>query len=171
MRLLNDMRFLDTLTGQFVEKNPMETLYAMLSHTSDRERGEQTYEQLKRIQKRYAPKRQARSNTPPPHTPSPLDPMPPMISRILGRLWRFVPFAIFTPSIWDDPRLSPKIRMACALALQTGYRYIWIDFCCIDKTSSIEFGIRLPPKIHQSRRGCGTITILIWISRLCPTLQ
>ncbi|PIL28612.1 MFS general substrate transporter [Ganoderma sinense ZZ0214-1] len=37
-------------------------------------------------------------------------------------------------SIWSDADLSPKIRDACAEA----FRYIWIDSCCIDKTSSSE---------------------------------
>ena len=48
------MRLLDTNTGQFEEKNPEETRYAILSHTWDEE-GEQTYEQLRSIQRRYAP--------------------------------------------------------------------------------------------------------------------
>ena len=40
--------------------------------------------------------------------------------------------------VWDDPELSPKIRRACAFARANGYQYIWIDSCCIDKTSSSE---------------------------------
>ncbi|TBU43665.1 HET-domain-containing protein [Dichomitus squalens] len=40
--------------------------------------------------------------------------------------------------IWDDPELSPKIKMACAVAHEAGYWYIWIDSCCIDKASSSE---------------------------------
>ncbi|KAI0695421.1 heterokaryon incompatibility protein-domain-containing protein [Cerioporus squamosus] len=35
-------------------------------------------------------------------------------------------------------RLSEKIRHACRLALADGIHYIWIDTCCIDKTSSAE---------------------------------
>ncbi|OJT09275.1 Vegetative incompatibility protein HET-E-1 [Trametes pubescens] len=35
-------------------------------------------------------------------------------------------------------RASPKIRAACEYALQEGFDYIWIDSCCIDKTSSAE---------------------------------
>jgi len=31
-----------------------------------------------------------------------------------------------------------KLRASCALALKEGYGYIWIDTCCIDKTSSAE---------------------------------
>lgn len=46
------MRFLDTNTGHFVEKDPKQTKYAILSHTWD-ESGEQTYKELRKIQKRY----------------------------------------------------------------------------------------------------------------------
>ncbi|TFK91075.1 HET-domain-containing protein, partial [Polyporus arcularius HHB13444] len=35
-------------------------------------------------------------------------------------------------------QMSEKIRRACAVALAHGYPYIWIDSCCIDKTSSAE---------------------------------
>ncbi|TBU43659.1 hypothetical protein BD309DRAFT_1009618 [Dichomitus squalens] len=40
--------------------------------------------------------------------------------------------------IWDDPELSPKIKLACAVARQAEHRYIWIDSCCIDRASSSE---------------------------------
>lgn len=33
---------------------------------------------------------------------------------------------------------SPKIRAACALAFADGFHYIWIDSCCINKSSSAE---------------------------------
>ena len=45
---------------------------------------------------------------------------------------------MFRFRIWDDHRLSAKIREACAVARSNGYRYIWIDSCCIDKSSSSE---------------------------------
>ena len=42
-------------------------------------------------------------------------------------------------SIWDpDSGLSEKVRRACEIARWDGYRYIWVDSCCIDKTSSSE---------------------------------
>ena len=39
-----------------------------------------------------------------------------------------------------NPRghVAPKIRDSCVLAQKHGYRWIWIDTCCIDKTSSSE---------------------------------
>ncbi|KAI1790889.1 heterokaryon incompatibility protein-domain-containing protein [Ganoderma leucocontextum] len=43
------------------------------------------------------------------------------------------------PSIWDPVfGLLDKVRMACEVARRDGFRYIWIDSCCIDKTSSSE---------------------------------
>ena len=33
---------------------------------------------------------------------------------------------------------TKKIRYCCALAAAKGYEYVWIDTCCIDKTSSAE---------------------------------
>ncbi|KAI1792773.1 HET-domain-containing protein [Ganoderma leucocontextum] len=41
-------------------------------------------------------------------------------------------------TIWSDPALSEKIRRSCEIARAHGYRYLWIDSCCIDKTSSSE---------------------------------
>ena len=40
----------------------------------------------------------------------------------------------------ENPRdlVSPKIRNSCVLAEEHGYQWVWIDTCCIDKTSSAE---------------------------------
>ncbi|PIL26322.1 hypothetical protein GSI_12078 [Ganoderma sinense ZZ0214-1] len=38
----------------------------------------------------------------------------------------------------EDPALSAKIRECCLLAERHGYHWVWIDSCCIDKTSSSE---------------------------------
>ena len=34
--------------------------------------------------------------------------------------------------------VSEKIRRCCQVALRDGFRWLWIDTCCIDKTSSAE---------------------------------
>ncbi|PIL34418.1 hypothetical protein GSI_03193 [Ganoderma sinense ZZ0214-1] len=104
------MRLLDTRTGHFVEKDPKnsEFKYAILSHTWDAN-GEQTYKELKKIQKRYAIEAARRGSAGPPFG-----------------------------AIWEDGYLSPKILKACRVAREHGYRYIWIDSCCIDQTSSSE---------------------------------
>ncbi|KAM5546071.1 hypothetical protein V8D89_000197 [Ganoderma adspersum] len=39
---------------------------------------------------------------------------------------------------WDDPRISEKVRQACAVARAHGHRLLWVDACCIDRTSSAE---------------------------------
>ena len=38
----------------------------------------------------------------------------------------------------DHPKVSSKIRGACNVANAHGYSWVWIDTCCIDKTSSAE---------------------------------
>ncbi|TBU21808.1 HET-domain-containing protein [Dichomitus squalens] len=89
------MRILDTWTGQFVEVDPKETKFAILSHTW-RER-EQTYDELKIVQARYGgPSRTG-------YTSRPSSPSfgshshPTRTDR----------------SIWNDDELSRKIRQAC----------------------------------------------------------
>ncbi|KAM5546278.1 hypothetical protein V8D89_000404 [Ganoderma adspersum] len=160
------MRVLDTETGQFVEIDPEATdeyggrktpVYAILSHTWDK-KGEQTYEQLKKIQLRYASPSQTSqaSPVPPPsqhpsNYPSGMMPSPTSFGRLtqseVDSLLRAVAetYHLTNPtplpaskSIWDDPELAPKIRDACRIARENGYRYIWIDSCCIDKSSSSE---------------------------------
>ncbi|PIL24717.1 hypothetical protein GSI_12603 [Ganoderma sinense ZZ0214-1] len=181
------MRLLDTENGQFVERDPAdeEMVYAILSHTWDTEKGEQTYKELKKIQRRHGPRSQALQSNPselegsgassseldrgrssPTSSPSPLlKHSPSVTTRPLTDLVRLTPsevealrafvqaYGLASPtpaspahhlpalppqSIWDDPELSPKIRDACAVARKNGYRYIWIDSCCIDKSSSSE---------------------------------
>ncbi|KAF4807495.1 Vegetative incompatibility protein HET-E-1 [Colletotrichum siamense] len=45
---------------------------------------------------------------------------------------------------WDKPRIRnemkgfQKIRQTCELGAADGYRYAWVDTCCIDKTNSTE---------------------------------
>ncbi|EIW53255.1 HET-domain-containing protein, partial [Trametes versicolor FP-101664 SS1] len=41
-------------------------------------------------------------------------------------------------SLLDDARISDKIRRSCEIARGQGYRYLWIDTCCINKESSTE---------------------------------
>ncbi|PIL26675.1 hypothetical protein GSI_11251 [Ganoderma sinense ZZ0214-1] len=55
-------------------------------------------------------------------------------------------------SIWDDPHLSPKIRNACEYARVNGYRYIWIDSCCIDQASSSELSEAINSMYHWYAR-------------------
>ncbi|KAF2185267.1 HET-domain-containing protein [Zopfia rhizophila CBS 207.26] len=49
-----------------------------------------------------------------------------------------------------------KIEKSCSLAAADGYRYIWIDTCCIDKTSSAELSeaINSMYRWYQDARVC-----------------
>ncbi len=141
--------------------------YAILSHTWD-SKGEQIYPQLKEIQERYTPNcpkppqshhsRDSQDNQALPFVQhhqgesSPTSPFPSPRSHITLSTTSMAPLvSIPTPAnttlsqsqtplgpIWTDPGLSPKIREACRVARANGYQYLWIDSCCIDKTSSSE---------------------------------
>ena len=146
------MRCLDTVTCQFVDVDPSNEEYAILSHTWDRG-GEQTYQdlrkiqgtfqELKKLQERYssdgggslasvgAPNPDDRASLPCLQFVVIPNPYPNLSSAQLEAIARNYP-------IWNDRDLSPKIRHACAVARKYGFRLIWIDSCCIDKTSSSE---------------------------------
>ena len=49
-----------------------------------------------------------------------------------------------------NPRdlVSDKIRESCELAERHGYRWLWIDSCCIDKTSSAELSEAINSMFH-----------------------
>ncbi|PIL28922.1 hypothetical protein GSI_08969 [Ganoderma sinense ZZ0214-1] len=152
------MRLLDTETGQFVQKDPRKDVnlkYAILSHTWDPE-GEQTYQVLWKIQQRNQPKPRSLHESlaipvaismviPPGQQNVPPTPPTTVAKSVTVSDDHQAPqgseedqFEIPPRSIWDDPELSPKIRGACTVARANGYQYIWIDSCCIDKTSSAE---------------------------------
>ena len=120
------MRVVNTATGHFVEIDPnnRKIKYAILSHTW-RRKGEQTYQQLRDIQTRYTPL-ESDDDSSDDNSSSEDDSQPPAISN-----------QPFRP-IWAHTKLSSKIREACRIARENGYRYLWIDSCCIDKTSSSE---------------------------------
>ena len=102
------MRLLDTYTGQFVEKDPTDNDTRYAILSH-------TWDKAGEQNYKELKKIQERHDT-------------------SGRfLWR----NSLSP-IWKDAELSPKIRDVCAYARADGFRYIWIDSCCIDKTSSSE---------------------------------
>ncbi|TFK89155.1 HET-domain-containing protein [Polyporus arcularius HHB13444] len=105
------MWLLDTSSGTFLHVDrPREHRYAALSHVW-RSGGELSFRDLKALQLNAEKKR----------------------SSIRRRLLRHKGS--------DDSVLSnasDKIRDCCALARRHGYRWVWIDSCCIDKSSSEE---------------------------------
>ena len=49
-------------------------------------------------------------------------------------------------------RTSDKIRLCCLYAQREGYAYVWIDTCCIDKTSSAELSEVVNSMFHYYSR-------------------
>ncbi|PMD63200.1 uncharacterized protein K444DRAFT_716130 [Hyaloscypha bicolor E] len=54
----------------------------------------------------------------------------------------------------------PKIRRSCAQAQRDGYQYIWIDTCCIDKTSSTELSEAINSMYAWYRDSAGCYVLL-----------
>ena len=136
------MRLLDTETGSFEDFPDVTRLppYAILSHTWNRE-GEQTFQDVKDIQRTHARLKAPLRIPVAVPTTSRLRRSVSLLSTSRAQLvWDTIgpPTGTTCMSFWEDPAISPKIRMACAVARADGYRYIWIDSCCIDKTSSAE---------------------------------
>ncbi|OJT04036.1 Vegetative incompatibility protein HET-E-1 [Trametes pubescens] len=117
-------RFLDTLTGQFVWIHEAGKVpYAILSHTwsPEEEGGEQSYEDVRRLQAAVTElEKAARERSP-------------TSSGVHGDA-----SSESSLTILSHPGLSPKIKGICKIAREAGYRLVWIDSCCIDKTSSAE---------------------------------
>lgn len=62
---------------------------------------------------------------------------------ILSHTWGMEEVSLHDLQNEKAPRLNRteryrKIKAFCALSAQEGYQYVWIDTCCIDKTSSAE---------------------------------
>ena len=98
------MRLLDTYTGQFVEKDPQNsnTVFAILSHTWDPE-GEQSFQELSEIQKRYISKSLPALSRAGSHQPE-----------VLSRAVQFSPIAAWRPLKFPS---NPPPSPACVSSL------------------------------------------------------
>ncbi|KAI0666779.1 HET-domain-containing protein [Trametes maxima] len=106
------MWLLDTEDGSFHHVDrPREHRYAILSHVWQPS-GEQSFQDLLALRIR-ATKKQTK------------------LKRFLTAFHPLAPDCALTTA-------SAKIRKCCELARRHGYRRVWIDSCCIDKTSSTE---------------------------------
>ncbi|KAI0672216.1 heterokaryon incompatibility protein-domain-containing protein, partial [Trametes maxima] len=121
------MRLLNTRTGKFCwVADPNTIHYAILSHTwtSDAEGGEQSYADILSLQLGVAS-------------------VAPVLTQARD-LWNFFLHYVWAPtasephSILSHPKLKDKIRRVCEVARGDGYDLVWIDSCCIDKSSSEE---------------------------------
>lgn len=115
-------RFLNTWTGEFEWHNaPEKVPYAILSHTwrSPDKGGEQTYDNIRKLQADTA---ELRTGVHALTSTIPADSGP----------------ADVLPLLYRHPNLCDKIKSTCRIAREAGFRLVWIDSCCIDKTSSSE---------------------------------
>ncbi|KAH9884788.1 heterokaryon incompatibility protein-domain-containing protein [Cubamyces lactineus] len=104
------MWLLNTLTYKLhFEQHPSRVVYAILSHVWDHAGHEQTFEDLQAI---HAPARRSFTRVPEDDNQELL-----AIIRV---------------------QLSAKIVRCCQYANSKGFAFVWIDTCCIDKTSSAE---------------------------------
>lgn len=132
-------RFLNTWTGDFEWHDPMMVRYAILSHTwrQPEDGGEQSYDDVLALQ--------AAAKADPLHILqlavlnelNHLESLHP--SHLLHKSAPMLPGANLPPyTVLSHPKLSDKIKGICMVAREAGYRLIWIDSCCIDKSSSAE---------------------------------
>ena len=113
------MWLLNTRDGTFLQiDRPREHRYAILSHVW-RSDGEQSFQDLKALQAEARKKH----------------------SGLKGQLRKLRTGSTSKAASANGSILSlasDKIRGCCALAERYGYRWVWIDSCCVDKTSSTE---------------------------------
>ncbi|KAM5447328.1 hypothetical protein MaudCBS49596_006092 [Microsporum audouinii] len=73
---------------------------------------------------------------------------------ILSHRWREEEVSLQDLKAGDSPKMHgyKKLTASCAQALLDGFDYIWVDTCCIDKTSSAELSEALNSMYQWYRR-------------------
>ena len=71
------------------------------------------------------------------------------------------------PEHLDGSKGYMKIKACCALAASEGYKYVWIDTCCIDKTSSAELSEAINSMYRWYRDAgiCYAFLVDVWIGK------
>ena len=69
------------------------------------------------------------------------------------------------PGQLDGLKGYMKIKACCALAASRGFKYVWIDTCCIDKTSSAELSEAINSMYRWYRNAgiCYAYLVDVWI--------
>ncbi|KAI0357703.1 HET-domain-containing protein [Trametes cingulata] len=107
-------RFIDTHTGKFVwVPDARRARYAILSHTwrAEEDGGEQSYADVLKLHLEVSELSKSTADS---------------------------DGSKNITSILSHPSLSDKIKDMCRVARAAGYTLVWIDSCCIDKSSSAE---------------------------------
>lgn len=132
--LIRMPRFLNIWTGEFEwHPDPRTVTYAVLSHVwrDSRRGGEQSYDDVRKLQVAVKERRDSKgplSLTGGPSTSTY------MLPRDIFDLTKYHE----EDTIFSHPNLSNKIKGFCKVARKAGFRLVWSDACCIDKTSSAE---------------------------------
>lgn len=134
-------RFLNTSTGEFEWHNhPESVIYAILSHVwRDTERGgEQSYQDVLQLQDAMVESLR-RQKTAVLSELTGLDSLrPSLIQRVSNPLALLGNRCTSSYNVLSHPALSDKIKGVCTVAREAGFRLVWSDACCIDKSSSAE---------------------------------
>ncbi|KAI0634615.1 heterokaryon incompatibility protein-domain-containing protein [Trametes polyzona] len=116
-------RFMNTWTGKFEwHVDASKVHYAILSHTwrAECDGGEQSFADVLKLQEKAVELSSDSANI--------------IVNVALPSVGpSSLPFTIFS-----IPETSDKIVQFCKVAREAGYKLIWLDSCCIDKTSSAE---------------------------------
>ncbi|KAM5534111.1 hypothetical protein V8D89_012292 [Ganoderma adspersum] len=140
------MRLLHTTTGEFHEFDDdklEDTRYAVLSHMyAYNKEPELSYKALRVVHEDH----KYYSASPAPLSPTTTDVhLPPPSSHATDSWSSAISSSSSSPRFWgsigilDDPRVTPKIREACRIARTDNYDYIWVNTCCINDDSTLEF--------------------------------
>ena len=71
------------------------------------------------------------------------------------------------PEQLNESKGYMKLKECCALAASEGYEYVWIDTCCIDKTSSAELSEAINSMYRWYRKAgiCYAYLVDVWIGK------
>ncbi|OJT12218.1 Vegetative incompatibility protein HET-E-1 [Trametes pubescens] len=134
-------RFLNTSTGEFEWHNhPEKVIYAILSHVwrDTTHGGEQSYQDVLKLQDAMV-KSLRRQKTAGLNELKGLESLrPSLIRRIPNPLALLENRCTSSYNVLSHPSLSDKIKGVCTVAREAGFRLVWSDACCIDKSSSAE---------------------------------
>lgn len=134
-------RFLNTSTGEFEWHNhPERVIYAILSHVwRDTELGgEQSYQDVLKLQDAMVESLRRQKIAVLNELTGLESLRPSLIKRVSNPLALLEKRCMSSYNVLSHPALSDKIKGVCTVAREAGFKLVWSDACCIDKSSSAE---------------------------------
>ena len=71
----------------------------------------------------------------------------------------------------SGPPMDSKVTKCCELAASKGWNYVWIDTCCIDKTSSAELSEAINSMFRWYQNASACYAYLVDVDTLNPTWE